>query len=154
MPAVIELELPDADATAALGARLARVLEPGDALLLSGDLGVGKTTIARGLIAAWTADVDAAAPSPTFTLVQMYQGPKGELAHMDLYRLDDPAELDEIGLEELLADGVCAIEWPERLGRFMPESRIALRLEPEGEGRRARLVAFGAVARRLEGAFA
>lgn len=151
---MFERFLPDPEAAAALGARLAAVLERGDALLLSGELGAGKTTLARGLIAAWTGDPEAAAPSPTYTLVQTYEGERGELAHLDLYRLEDPAELEEIGLSELLARGVCAIEWPERLGGLMPASRIALRLEPAGEGRRARLDAFGAVARRLEGAFA
>ena len=143
-PAVpsLSLTLPDAAATEALGARLAAFLQPGDALYLFGDLGAGKTTLARGLVAAWTAGGEDA-PSPTYTLVQTYDGPRGELWHFDLYRLESPDDAAELGLEEALGAGVAVIEWPERLGAHAPANRLELRLAMDGEGRRVEIVGFG-----------
>jgi len=134
--------LPDAAATEALGAKLAARLAVGDTLLLFGDLGAGKTTLARGLVGAWTGEGDET-PSPTYTLVQTYDGPGGELWHFDLYRLESPDDAAELGLEEALASGVAVIEWPERLGAFAPPDRIELRLAMDGEGRRAEIMGFG-----------
>ncbi|MGE3303717.1 MAG: tRNA (adenosine(37)-N6)-threonylcarbamoyltransferase complex ATPase subunit type 1 TsaE [Hyphomonadaceae bacterium] len=137
--------MPDAPATAALGARLAALLQPGDALFLIGGLGAGKTTLARGLIEAWTGEDEA--PSPTFTLVQTYEGPKGLVWHADLYRLEDPEEVFELGLEEALGEALLIIEWPERLLGWVPVDRLELRLEPHAGGRIARLSGFGRCAR-------
>jgi len=141
-PAPILVPLPDAAATEALGAKLAAQLAVGDALLLYGDLGAGKTTLARGLVGAWTGLGDET-PSPTYTLVQTYEGPDGELWHFDLYRLESPDDAEELGLDEALASGVAVIEWPERLGAFAPPNRVELRLAMDGEGRRAEIMGFG-----------
>lgn len=141
-PAPILIPLPDAAATEALGAKLAARLAVGDTLLLFGDLGAGKTTLARGLVGAWTGEGDET-PSPTYTLVQTYDGPGGELWHFDLYRLESPDDAAELGLEEALASGVAVIEWPERLSAFAPPDRIELRLAMDGEGRRAEIMGFG-----------
>ncbi|MEZ6022441.1 MAG: tRNA (adenosine(37)-N6)-threonylcarbamoyltransferase complex ATPase subunit type 1 TsaE [Hyphomonadaceae bacterium] len=134
--------LPDAAATLALGARLGARLAPGDVVCLSGGLGAGKTTLARGAIAAWTGS-EQEAPSPTYTLVQTYEGALGELWHVDLYRLKRPEEAWELGLEDAFADAACLIEWPERLEGQLPRTRLDLALEQDGEGRRARLTSHG-----------
>lgn len=126
--------LPDAAATVRLGEAIGARLQQGDAVLLSGELGAGKTTLARGLAAAWTGQ-DEEAPSPTYTLVQTYEGPKGMLSHMDLYRLNRPEDVFELGLEEALEFGATVIEWPERLGPYTPSRPILLRLTPVGEAR-------------------
>ncbi len=96
---------------------LAFVLAAGDALALSGDLGSGKTTFARAFIRAATGDHDIQAPSPTFTLAQTYDAPRCRVTHYDFYRLQSPDELDELGLEAALAEGIALIEWPERAGK-------------------------------------
>ncbi|TPW04598.1 MAG: hypothetical protein FD124_2543 [Alphaproteobacteria bacterium] len=132
----------DPAATEALGARLAPGLRKGDALLLFGDLGAGKTTLARGLVGAWTGD-DGETPSPTYTLVQTYEGERGELGHFDLYRLESPDDAAELGLDEALESGVAVIEWPERLGGWAPPDRLELRLAMDGEGRRVEITGFG-----------
>jgi tRNA threonylcarbamoyladenosine biosynthesis protein TsaE len=126
----------------ALGASIGRVLETGEAVCLWGPLGAGKTTLARGLIRELTG-VDEDIPSPTFTLVQSYQGARFPVAHFDLYRIERPGELDELGLEDALDEGAAVIEWPERLGARLPEHRLDIRLAMEGEGRRARLERHG-----------
>lgn len=136
------IRLADPAATGALGARLALVLRPGDTLLLFGELGAGKTTLARGFVQAWTGD-GGETPSPTYTLVQTYDGPQGELWHFDLYRLESPDDVGELGLDEALESGVAVIEWPERLGGRMPSDRLELRLAMDGEGRRVEITGFG-----------
>lgn len=133
-PGSTELLLADAAATLALGRRLGAALRPGDVLYLEGGLGMGKTTFARGVIAAWTGEAQPDAPSPTFTLVQTYEGASGVLTHADLYRLDIPEETLELGLDEAVQDGALLVEWPERLGRFFNPNAARLRfLEPPGE---------------------
>lgn len=134
--------LPDAAATADLGARLARVLQAGDAVCLFGDLGAGKSTLARGLIRALTRP-DEEVPSPTFTLVQTYDGPSFTIAHFDLYRLASAAEAYEIGVDEVLDDGCALIEWPERLDGDLPPDRLDIELSVDGEGRSARITPHG-----------
>lgn len=134
--------LSNADATTALGARLAGVLRAGDAICLFGDLGAGKSTLARGLIRALTSP-DEDVPSPTFTLVQTYDGPAFTIAHFDLYRLKDAAEAYEIGLEEALDEGCAVIEWPERLDGDLPPDRLDIELAVEGEARTARITPHG-----------
>jgi tRNA threonylcarbamoyladenosine biosynthesis protein TsaE len=144
-----EFALPDAAATLALGHRLGAVLQLGDVVCLSGGLGAGKTTLARGAISAWTG-ADEEAPSPTYTLVQTYEGEKGELWHCDLYRLKSPDDAWELGLEDAFATAACLIEWPERLGGALPRDRLEVELAPEGEGRRAALAAHGAWRAKLD----
>lgn len=131
------LALPDETATAALGARLAAAARPGDVIALSGDLGAGKTALARALIRALIGP-ETDVPSPTFTLVQTYDTLRLSIWHFDLYRLESPAEARELGLEEV-ADGLALIEWPERLGRFLPARRLDIELDFGSEGRIARL---------------
>lgn len=128
--------LPHAAATGSFGARLAHALRPGLFVALVGTLGTGKTTLARGLIAAWTGDAEDA-PSPTYTLVQVYDGPKGPLWHADLYRLRGPEDAEELALDEAIVDGVALVEWPERLGPSMPARRLEVALSFWGDGRRA-----------------
>lgn len=104
--------LTDETATAALGARIARLLEPGDAVLLKGDLGAGKTTLARAILRAL--GVEGHVPSPTFTLVQTYQPRDLTVFHYDLYRIEDRRELAELGLDDAMDDGAVLVEWPEQ----------------------------------------
>ena len=123
----ISFDLPDLTATAALGRRLASLLRRGDVVALKGGLGAGKTTLAREIIAALSAEVTEV-PSPTFTLVQTYpvqllDGP-AELWHFDLYRLDRADQVDELGLDEALAGAVSLIEWPELIERRLPRDRV------------------------------
>ena len=136
------LALKDASDTEALGAAVARVLEPGDVVCLWGGLGAGKTTLARGLIRALMGPEEEA-PSPTFTLVQTYEGPRFAVAHLDLYRLSGPEEARELGLEEALEEGAAVIEWPERLQDRLPPDRLDIRLTIEAEGRRAGIEPHG-----------
>lgn len=128
-------ELADEAATDRFGRRLAAHLVPGDVVLLSGDLGAGKTALARGILAGLGHAGEV--PSPTFTLVQSYEVPGVRLPvwHVDLYRLEDPDEVEELGLDEILADGALIIEWPERAGERWPE---ALHLTLSGTGETSR----------------
>lgn len=127
--------LADEAATDTFGRRLAARLAPGDVVLLSGDLGAGKTALARGILTGLGHAGEV--PSPTFTLVQSYELPGVRLPvwHVDLYRLDDPNEVEELGLDEILADGALIIEWPERAGGRWPEA-LHLTLTDSGEGSR------------------
>lgn len=140
--------LPDASATTALGRRLGERLGAGDVVCLSGGLGAGKTTLARGAIEAWTGAAEEV-PSPTYTLVQTYDGEKGQLWHVDLYRLKRPDDAWELGLEDAFAGAACLIEWPERLEGQLPPDRLDITLTPHGEGRSAALTAHGAWRTRL-----
>src|SRR5271170_7579662 len=114
-----ETGLPDAAATAALAARLATLARPRDVVALRGTLGSGKTSFARGFIAA-RAGRALEVPSPTFTLVQTYDLPAGTIWHFDLYRLVRPDDAIELGIDEAFASGINLIEWPERLGDLLP----------------------------------
>ena len=129
--------------TARLGASLAGALAKGEAICLAGPLGAGKSVMARGLIRA-LAPGERDVPSPTFTLVQFYEGPRFPIAHFDLYRLTSADEAFEIGLEEALRDGAAVIEWPERLGHHLPPHRLDIELVADGEARHARLTPHGA----------
>ena len=140
------MNLADEAATARLGAGIARVLQPGEAVCLSGPLGAGKSTLARALVRALTTP-DEEVPSPTFTLVQFYEGPRLSIAHFDLYRLTDPEEAYEIGLDEALDAGAAVIEWPQRLEGNLPPDRLDVEIELAGDdagARRARLTPHGA----------
>jgi tRNA threonylcarbamoyladenosine biosynthesis protein TsaE len=143
------IALPDAAATLALGRRLGRRLAPGDVVCLSGDLGAGKTTLARGVIEAWTGEAEEA-PSPTYTLVQTYLGAAGDLWHADLYRLQRPEDAWELGLEDAFASAACLIEWPALLEGRLPRDRLDIALDFAGEGRRATLRGHGAWRARLD----
>jgi tRNA threonylcarbamoyladenosine biosynthesis protein TsaE len=131
------LHLPDVAATEALGRALAPLLREGDVVALFGDLGMGKTSFARGVLAAL--GLSGEAPSPTFAIVQPYAPPEVSLpvGHVDLYRLDDPGDAEELGLDELLEDGALLVEWPERLGDALwPHAlRLSFAAGPDG-GRR------------------
>jgi tRNA threonylcarbamoyl adenosine modification protein YjeE len=126
--------------TIEFGEDLALALKAGDCVALSGDLGAGKSTLARALIRAMADDPDLDVPSPTFTLVQAYDL-RIPVAHFDLYRLGDASELDELGFDEALSSGICLVEWPEMGGDLLPRDRIRLTLEHEGSGRRATISA-------------
>ncbi|MES2338694.1 MAG: tRNA (adenosine(37)-N6)-threonylcarbamoyltransferase complex ATPase subunit type 1 TsaE [Pseudomonadota bacterium] len=108
--------LPDPAASHDLGNRLAALVRPGDVVALSGPLGAGKTSIARGLLAAL--GLPGEAPSPSFAIVQPYDPPETRLPvlHVDLYRIDDPAEIDELGLDEARGYALLVVEWPEHAG--------------------------------------
>jgi len=113
--------------TAHIAQEISGLLSLGDVILLKGDLGSGKSTFARALIQA-LCGAHTEVPSPTFTFVQTYETPKFVVWHFDLYRLEHPEELYELGLEEAYATGVCLIEWPERLGSFLPKEYWELEL--------------------------
>ncbi len=110
--------LPDLDATGRLGVRIARHLRVGDLVALSGELGAGKTTLARAILTGL--GVAEHVPSPTFTLVQTYRTASLTVSHYDLYRLKNAREMDELGLEEALEQGAALVEWPERAGARLP----------------------------------
>lgn len=136
----------DEAAMARLGAAVAAQLRPGEAVCLTGPLGAGKSTLARALVRALTTP-DEDVPSPTFTLVQFYEGPRLNVAHFDLYRLSDPDEAYEIGLDEALEDGAAIIEWPQRLEGQLPPDRLDIDigfLDDGTEGRRVTWSGHGA----------
>ncbi|MFN7102307.1 MAG: tRNA (adenosine(37)-N6)-threonylcarbamoyltransferase complex ATPase subunit type 1 TsaE [Pseudorhizobium sp.] len=144
----ILVSLPDEAATIRLGEDLALALRPGDCLALSGDLGAGKSTLARALLRAIADDETLEVPSPTFTLVQSYEL-RISVSHFDLYRLGDASELDELGLDEALASGICLVEWPEMAEALLRRDRLTLRLGHEGHGRIARFEGPGAALKRI-----
>jgi tRNA threonylcarbamoyladenosine biosynthesis protein TsaE len=131
--------LSDEDATNRLGSALARHLRPRDVVALQGGLGAGKTTLARAILRAASADPALIVPSPTFTLVEVYDTPRGAFWHFDLYRLEAPEQVFELGWEEARADGVILVEWAERLGPLLPLDRLDVALAVEGDGRRVML---------------
>jgi tRNA threonylcarbamoyladenosine biosynthesis protein TsaE len=129
------MALASAADTAAIGGDLADILKAGDAVTLSGPLGAGKTSLARGLLAALGLEDEA--PSPSFALVIAYARPEVRLPvwHVDLYRLEHPDELEELGLEDARTDAALIIEWPERMGAGLPPDALRLALAPDGPGR-------------------
>jgi tRNA threonylcarbamoyladenosine biosynthesis protein TsaE len=129
--------LTSSEETEAFGARLAALLGAGDVVALYGDLGAGKTTLARGLLRGLGFGGDVA--SPTFPIVIAYDPPDTRLpvAHVDLYRIEDAAEIEELALNEALEDGALVLEWPERLGARLWRNALKLRIERDGEGARA-----------------
>jgi tRNA threonylcarbamoyladenosine biosynthesis protein TsaE len=136
MPRTVTIDLPDLAATHALAARLAALLRPGDAVLLEGPLGAGKSEFARAVLRAASGDPALEVPSPTFTLVQSYDLPACAAHHFDLYRLDGPSGLFEIGWDEA-RDGIVLVEWPDRLGGLAPPDALHVTLM-QGETEDAR----------------
>ncbi|TZG38531.1 tRNA (adenosine(37)-N6)-threonylcarbamoyltransferase complex ATPase subunit type 1 TsaE [Agrobacterium sp. B1(2019)] len=140
--------------TIRLGEDLALALKPGDCLALIGDLGAGKSTLARAFIRAMANEPDLEVPSPTFTIIQTYDA-RIPVAHLDLYRLSDVSELDELGIDEMLEDGVCLIEWPNIAADVLPpQQTITLTLTHSGDGRLASIEAPAKLKTRLERVFA
>lgn len=136
------LDLPTETETEVLGRRLAALARPGDVVLLEGPIGAGKSSLARAFIRE-RLGAGEEVPSPTFTLVQVYddpgQGEGGgtEIWHADLYRLTHPDEVWELGLDQAFESAICLVEWPDRLGRHLPQGALRIRLEAMGDGRRA-----------------
>lgn len=143
-PASETLFLPDAEATDALGLALAARLRPGDLVVLEGELGAGKTALARAIIRALTGEPGLDVPSPTFALVQPYEGPGHAILHADLYRLSDALEADELGLFDD-PDAITLIEWAERAPELFEAARLRVRLSipPGGAGRTAHIEDLG-----------
>lgn len=129
MHKTVTLTLPDAAATGRLAARLAARARRGDAILLEGPLGAGKSTFARAFLRAASGDPALEVPSPTFTLVQGYDLPAGPAFHFDLWRLDGPADLSELGWDEA-REGIVLVEWPDRLGALRPDDALTIALAP------------------------
>ncbi len=124
----IPLEIKDEKALEALAARIAPLLKTGDVVTLVGGLGAGKTAFARALINALSSTPEEV-PSPTFTLVQTYDLPQLSIWHFDLYRLEEKAmDILELGWDDARRDGVCLVEWPERLGGLLPKDRLEIKI--------------------------
>lgn len=151
---VWRIEADSEAATAAIAADLASLLRGGDVVALSGDLGVGKTVFARGLIRAIAKDPAMEAPSPSFTLMQVYEGDYGKIVHADFYRIEAVHELAELGWEDVVEDAIVVVEWPERSKEIMDADHLDVALSYASEiGPNARIVTIaghGAFAKRLE----
>ncbi|TNE67180.1 MAG: tRNA (adenosine(37)-N6)-threonylcarbamoyltransferase complex ATPase subunit type 1 TsaE [Alphaproteobacteria bacterium] len=134
---LLETDCPTEAATASLAAALAARLRAGDMLALTGDLGAGKSTFARAFIRARLGDADAEVPSPTFTLVQSYEDGDGvEIWHADLYRLSEPEEAYELGLDDAREAGICLIEWPDRMPADWWQGALEITFTIGGKGER------------------
>ena len=137
--------------TARFGETLAGLLQPGDVVLLAGDIGAGKSFLARAIIRALCgAETDV--PSPTFTLVQTYDCDAGEVWHSDLYRLSDADEALELGLIDAFETAINLVEWPDHLGPYLPEDALRIDMASTPEAHKARLIPGGTWAERLEDA--
>lgn len=152
----IVIPLPDEAATDELGRRIADELELGDIVALTGEIGAGKTTLARAILRAHLGDPDLEAPSPTFTLVQSYDGPKAQIVHADLYRIMGEGELVELGFDELQDRAIVLVEWPERAPTMIKAARldVALDLDPMSGMRQAVITGTGPLVQRMERASA
>ena len=122
------------DKTILLGEKTSVLCRQGDVFALFGTLGMGKSVFARAFIQKLCGKTDV--PSPTFTLVQMYDAPNFEVYHFDLYRLKSPEEIFELGIEEAMYEGVCLIEWPEKMGGYLPQKAVKIEITPYENGRK------------------
>lgn len=134
MEQTIQLKLTDEAHTVKFGQVLAHLAQKGDVFALYGTLGIGKSVLARAFIRELTEAKEV--PSPTFTLVQSYEAPDFEIYHFDLYRIKNPDEIFEIGVEEAMYDGVSLIEWPDKMKPYLPRNLLKIELMPDGAGRR------------------
>jgi tRNA threonylcarbamoyladenosine biosynthesis protein TsaE len=132
-PPSLDLRLQSLEETEALAHRLAAMLRPGDALLLSGPLGAGKSALARAVIRAAAGDGTLDVPSPSFTLVQSYETPKGMIHHYDLWRIEPGPDLRELGLDDAFND-ITLVEWPDRLEAHTPADALVITLDPRPDG--------------------
>lgn len=133
--------LPNLAATESLATKLAPLLGKGDVVALQGDLGAGKTTFARALLRALGVEGDI--PSPTFTLVQSYETRACPVFHFDLYRLKDASEMDELGFDDAVAEGIALIEWPERATNRLPPEALTLQFSLDSSGLRRCVISGG-----------
>jgi tRNA threonylcarbamoyladenosine biosynthesis protein TsaE len=132
-----ELTTHSAEETVAFGRTLAELLSPPKIVLLRGDLGAGKTTLVKGIAEGFQAASEEDVTSPTFTLVHEYRGPRADLYHIDLYRIDTPRQLETLGLDDLVApNSILLIEWGEKFQRFVHERDVEIALESVGENSR------------------
>src|ERR1700689_5412782 len=133
-----EITTHSSEETIAFGRTLAELLTPPKLVLLRGDLGAGKTTLVKGIAAAFGAAEEEDVTSPTFTLIHEYRGPRATLFHIDLYRIDTQRELETLGLDDLRSerDSILLIEWGEKFPRFVRERDVEISLEREGENGR------------------
>lgn len=152
---VITLDLADEAATHRLAATLARLAGPGDVIALQGDLGSGKTALARAFIRTLTGNAEEEVPSPTFTLAQLYDYDSGTIWHFDLYRLEKAEDALELGIEDAFAEGISLIEWPDRLGGWLPAEHLTVALSAGADpgARRVRLTGSPAWTTRLQETF-
>lgn len=134
-----EIIIKNEKAMAELAASFAPTLKQGDVIALSGDLGAGKTSFTRALIHS-VLGKDINVPSPTFTLVQMYDFPNFPLYHFDLYRLEDSEEIWALGWEDALNEGVCIVEWPEKAEDYFPQNRIDISIKHNSDNEESRIV--------------
>ncbi|MCG3268409.1 tRNA (adenosine(37)-N6)-threonylcarbamoyltransferase complex ATPase subunit type 1 TsaE [Yoonia sp. I 8.24] len=144
------IALPTETETVKLAQRIAGILSPGDTLLLSGEIGAGKSAFSRALIRARLGRMEDV-PSPTFTLVQTYDDPSGDIWHCDLYRLTHPDEIFELGLDEAFATAICLIEWPDRLGPDAPSTALQMKFHAGDTAHSVEITTSAAWADRLEG---
>src|SRR5690606_27311484 len=144
----VTLHLADEEATNRLGEDLAAMIARGDVIALAGDLGMGKSTLARALIRALAGDAGLEVPSPTFTLVQAYPA-RVPVQHYDLYRLSSSDELEELGFSEAVSDGAVLVEWADRAAELMPVDAAVITLTEEGTGRAATISGSDALMDRL-----
>ena len=139
---VREVVTHSAEETVALGRSLASIMVPPKLVLLRGDLGAGKTTLVKGIARAFDAAQEEDVTSPTFTLIHEYRGPRVNVYHADLYRVDTPRQLETLGLDDLFADNaILLLEWGEKFQRFVDERDVEIQIELLGESdRRIRIL--------------
>lgn len=145
----MHVRLADLGATEAFAAHLCQHLRQGDLVALQGELGVGKTAVARQIIRTLAERPGEEVASPTFNLVLIYAFPRVTIWHFDLYRIGAPEETWELGLEDALAEGIALVEWPDRLGPYLPEDRIDIDLTYDEPGRSVEVVGRGAFEERV-----
>jgi hypothetical protein len=140
--AFLTLDISDEAETRLLANDLALILQPGDVICLSGDLGAGKSTFTRALLRAFSGEPDLEVPSPTFTLVQTYAFDRLDLSHFDLYRLEEPEEIEELGLDDLLETGAALIEWPEKAADLLPAAALWIQISQPSDEADSRVYRF------------